>query len=64
MLNLYKANGSLAKDPAKVQGMFSDHFQSIFAPYALTNSLHVVRDACCRVVPCKFANGDSWIRIV
>jgi hypothetical protein len=38
--------------------MFNSHFQSIFAPYDLTDGVFASKDACGRVVPCKVSKGD------
>lgn len=62
VLGLCRADGYLAKDPSKVRGMFSSHFENIFPLYALTNVVMATRDACCRVVPCKVSSGDrDWL---
>lgn len=58
MLDLRRLDGSLAEDSSELQGMFSTHFQSIFAPYDLTSGVLTTHDACCKVVPCKVSSGD------
>ena len=58
LLGLRRVDDSLAEDSIEVHSMFSDHFQSIFAPYTLSDGVLVARDACCRVVPCKVSTSD------
>jgi hypothetical protein len=57
VLGLHRDDGSLAKDPIEVKGMFSYYFHNIFSHYAF---IYVVVSMCffpCG--PCKVSYGDS-----
>ena len=58
MFVIHKVDGSLVEDATEVNGMFSDHFKVIFAPYPLSNVVLATRDVCRNVVPLKVSIGD------
>jgi hypothetical protein len=58
VLSLHRDDGSLAKNPSQVRGMFSSYFKKSFVAYALTNGVVVARDPCCKVVPHKVLSHD------
>ena len=58
VLGLHRGDGSLEEDLANIQGMFSDHFQNIFCPYLLTDTMVTPIYSCYKVVPNKVSVVD------
>jgi hypothetical protein len=48
----------LRRTQLRFEGMFGDHFQNIFSPYPLLESVVAAKNACYRVVPHKVSVVD------
>ena len=56
VLGFCREDASFVEDAAKVCSVFIDHFQTMFAPYPLSNGVLVAWDACCIVIPYKICH--------